>query len=176
MSFNHQNQSACDTKQGKKVSYKLLYSFHQLFHPHRLLGWWLSLCLLLTLGMPTQLSAQTTPSAVKTLGQGNFFAVELTKEVFCSKDAAIRIVPKKDVTHLTNVNYTLEENFGSHFKNRSNKPEFNTLSADNYTILIAAVNTITGLPFKNVSTSSFPLLHPRQNVTTRSMITIPASA
>lgn len=148
MSFNHQNQSACDTKQGKKVSYKLLYSFHQLFHPRRLHGWWLSLCLLLTLGMPMQLWAQTTPSVVKTLGEGNFFAVELTKEVFCSKDAAIRIVPKKDVTHLTNVNYTLEENFGSHFKNRSNTPEFNALSADNYTILIAAVNTTTGLPFE----------------------------
>lgn len=82
MSFNHQNQSACDTKQGKKVSYKLLYSFHQLFHPRRLHGWWLSLCLLLTLGMPMQLWAQTTPSVVKTLGEGNFFAVELTKEVF----------------------------------------------------------------------------------------------
>lgn len=106
------------------------------------------LLLLLHLLLPSAMQAQSPSAPPVSLAEGAVFRVEMTKSVFCGKDAEIRVLPKNDISHLTNVNYTLEENFGSNFKTRSDDPTFGSLVSNNYTMVVRAADTTTASPFE----------------------------
>lgn len=117
-------------------------------------------CLLLFCAASAIAQSTSTPSR-HILAENDEFAIELSKDIFCGKDASIRIVSKKPGA-ITKINYTLTEDFGNRERKRSASSKFDALLDDNYTIyqeLIA--QTILLISKACPSVSQLP--HPHQS-------------